>query len=101
MKTTHTPGPWEVKRNDGIFHPLKNMWIATAHVQNTQQEQDANTHLIAAAPELLEALQLCAEVLHPGAVGLISAKHGSEAGERAVNAVYLLRAAIAKATEAT
>lgn len=53
----HTPGPWELEDNhDGGFDLIasnKN-WIATIHYGREEDEHDAR--LIAAAPELLEAL---------------------------------------------
>lgn len=48
--------------------------------------------------ELVAALVLCEAVLHPGAVGLIANEHGEEAGERACQAVYAIRRALAKAS---
>ncbi len=61
-------------------------------------EQTDNARLIAAAPELLDALQSCLKALHPGAVGLISAHHGKQRGNEVSATVYAARAAIAKAT---
>ena len=66
----HTPGPWNLsatcKRNDhGVPHTWVNlespghlggMKIET-HSSMPDEELDANTRLIAAAPELLDALQ--------------------------------------------
>ncbi len=59
----HTPGPWiEVGRyieTDG--HILCEMFSA-----RTRDERDANQRLIAAAPELLEALKLAQSIIgHP------------------------------------
>ena len=42
----------------------------------------------------LETLRLALAVLHPGAVGLIANVHGSEAYNRAGQAVWALREAI-------
>ena len=65
-----TPGPWVVDANG-----LQARWniddangnsVALTHqlsVDKDWQKRDANTHLIAAAPELLEALQRCESVL--------------------------------------
>lgn len=56
----HTPGPWEVKGyGSGIFpsggnHPIVcSMTTPSGFISN----HEANSKLIAAAPELLEALQ--------------------------------------------
>lgn len=61
-----TPGPWEVDRNDvhagriaTIFHCVNNDWVEvwSPNWPDTEEKQEANANLIAAAPELLEALQ--------------------------------------------
>ncbi len=61
MEAKHTPGPWKVCSSD--FHvwieaPLGDEMtvIATIAGVQTDQIEDANSRLIAAAPELLEAL---------------------------------------------
>lgn len=54
----HTPGPWEVGYPPGVCivkSPLHG--IATLHIDGTQAEREANANLIAAAPNLLEALK--------------------------------------------
>lgn len=89
MKTKHTRGPWKilpcpVHAGKHPFHDAR--WIATVdavvekspHVPNDwtlesgslicqmrdcPEAQDANARLIAAAPELLAALKLCADKL--------------------------------------
>lgn len=63
MKTQHTPGPWAVSK---IGNPYE-QYIIHAEEDSTGRniagsvEGRANAHLIAAAPELLEALKLCLE----------------------------------------
>lgn len=72
-QTTHTPGPWRIDvrplatRNLTITGAGK--WLATVHedsgirtvqVHPGEWESAANARLIAAAPELLEALIDCA-----------------------------------------
>ena len=69
MKTKHTPGPWHVGhtsnteegKNEFIDIDSKKGSIARAWHPNvfsgTQKETEANAKLIAAAPELLEALK--------------------------------------------
>jgi len=68
MKTKHTPGPWYYSGGDSlaIFHPTEigtrlavvdqtfsgSGWQVTAN-----DEWEANAKLIAAAPELLDALE--------------------------------------------
>jgi hypothetical protein len=76
METKHTPGPWKIdplsygpsgkwnpcnRKNIRIFAPDASGtgFIMTECVgpENIPQEQHANARLIAAAPELLEALE--------------------------------------------
>ena len=64
----HTTAPWTVKNmphsicdTAGIQSPY-GTWIAKVHPLNGEVDQAewmANAHLIAAAPELLEALKKC------------------------------------------
>lgn len=60
MKTKHTPGPWEAVIYDGPFdQPLIKSGhgtIGRLHGMEDRQHE-ANAKLVAAAPELLEALQ--------------------------------------------
>ena len=92
MNTKHTPGPWIVTEGDE--------WTSDVHTEdesngkrtvascNTHRDEvDANKRLIAAAPELLEALQQCELIMgHGGGM--------QDTVDRA-------RAAIAKATGET
>jgi len=65
MKTTHTPGTWKVHRSkhedvkDLIIKSDKTFITGVLEVNgfNTIEEAEANARLIAAAPELLDALQ--------------------------------------------
>ncbi|MBG4138622.1 hypothetical protein I4929_23835 [Pseudomonas aeruginosa] len=64
---SHTPGPW-VSRNNMVFGGKKcicsNVNAASPNPQNIAEDvamSIANARLIAAAPELLEALQVCIE----------------------------------------
>lgn len=96
MKTKHTPGPWNdttikaipskpCTKHNYIGGP-SNQWIAATLCcgATTYEERNANSRLIAAAPELLSALRtLIAQADRHGAEGV----YWDEA-----------RAAIAKAT---
>jgi hypothetical protein len=64
MNTKHTPGPWEIVPKDEMIAPS----ATHLHIRDTASEfvfakclavgeGEANAHLIAAAPELLEALR--------------------------------------------
>jgi len=54
MKREHTPGPWRVKNTSEVVHG-DTILIADAYGQYEQRE--ANAKLMAAAPDMLEALQ--------------------------------------------
>ena len=67
MTTVHTPGPWHTKR-DGfsavyVEARIGGGWVqevaACGPTEKGSEQQEANARLIAAAPELLEALQDC------------------------------------------
>lgn len=54
--TNHTPGPWRVHAVAGLIQEANGHSIA-AYTGTSQDEADANARLIAAAPELLAALE--------------------------------------------
>lgn len=64
MNTEHTPGPWMIKWRDGgaKINPedghgfLADVRMRPTYTHNTE-EYGANARLIAAAPDLLEALE--------------------------------------------
>lgn len=60
-KSKHTPGPWRTVTDD-INH-----WVEVNNriIMVTGPNGQANARLIAAAPDLLEALRYAAEVLQP------------------------------------
>ena len=94
----HTPGPWKLKLGKGIQYTYlvadkKGQDIANwAHYPNaTKAQTKANARLIAAAPELLDALREAYAAMEP--------MHHEPVVSEALDAA---RAAIAKATgEAT
>lgn len=66
MKTTFTPGPWIVRCNDIVYSIGDNGGRFIADCERTDkskrpappcEEDQANAYLIAAAPELLAALE--------------------------------------------
>lgn len=68
---SHTPGPWTI--HDQVdsegFTIIKGQGLRLAKVTNSEPDwAEANAHLIAAAPELLEALEAAAVSL--SSVGL-------------------------------
>ena len=111
-KSKHTPGPWDVIPQNGAgpmiahcydtgndINPTGLRLVCHVLERKASQEVDrANARLIAAAPELLEALKGLLAVFAPG--GNIAASEGS--ADRAVaeadaEAVAAANAAIAKA----
>jgi hypothetical protein len=90
---THTPGPWRVF--DTFVDPEIVTDQPTAHETESlvqfkgQRNAKANARLMAAAPEMLEALQLCEDVLADLA--------RLDDGTPSVSALNMARAAIAKA----
>jgi hypothetical protein len=86
MDAKHTPGPWvPVELKIG----RKSFWIAIS-AEGKLRETEGNARLIAAAPDLLEALQACADALR-----LI--RFDSDRDPMFAEAVKLTRAAISKA----
>lgn len=58
MSVKHTPGPWGFMGRNVGAHPEDALkWSGVASVSGYGPESDANLALIAAAPELLEALE--------------------------------------------
>lgn len=89
----HTPGPWEVAYQDKNGQSVvkgKHIEVATCWhhcVGSIEKEMHSNARLIAAAPDLLEALQMLLKRVIVGYDGLPQGYGVSKA-----------RAAIAKAT---
>lgn len=94
METKHTPGPWQLERLTGdhdigirVTGPVVSGYTAFIRTgwphENQRVEQEANAKLIAAAPDLLEALMT-----------LVS----SYDAEDSFAELTVARAAIAKAT---
>lgn len=110
MDTKHTPGPWEIESDPWHYDTLSFV-VGGAKVDDKRciqrqlgvsvggfaapPEQEANARLIAAAPELLEALQAAVEC---GLVPVSSAKDGGATRHsRQVHVADQIRAAISKA----
>ena len=94
-KDSHTPGPWKTRKgffSDAveIYKPKRLMkpFIPTeiAIIRSEGPEGEANAHLIATAPDLLEALRGMLEVF------------GDEFGIGSSETCDAARAAVAKAT---
>ncbi len=62
--TSHTPGPWRLKHGQGYELVLcTDEQEKIAVITDRHANYDANARLIAAAPELLEALKIAEEAL--------------------------------------
>jgi hypothetical protein len=97
----HTPGPWKAVRNASFWEvvtPLLGQTLdqaneyspSLAYVWGEGEEQaEANARLIAAAPDLLEALRTARDHIDMDALEISHCKDAER-----------IRAAIAKATEA-
>ena len=106
--TKHTPGPWEIHRiapehNKGYGQLIgpNHSWAVCALCnpldKQHDEERDANAHLIAAAPELLVALEECVAEFDTD-----DAKDKLIQGHHGLNeplSIEMARAAITKATE--
>lgn len=108
MKTTHTPGPWTLKSDPFHFDTLSSIVGGETKGESMRfpshelhveiggfadfKRQEANARLIAAAPELLDALQFA--MLERACNAGDAILSGDEWREFAIKA----RAAIAKAT---
>ncbi len=105
METKHTPGPWTIEpswadRCGGSVaianrdHPGEDWDVCSVH------SSEANTHLIASAPELLAAATRVTDAFkaHGKAVGIVDDNRTSQECEAVMLA---LDAAIAKATGRT
>ena len=105
MKTQHTPGPWKLSNvptiENGmtsyhVFAPVSSGYVIArtgqSSVEGTLAEAQENARLLAAAPDLLEALQNARNVLAGLATGDLKEITPDSPALRAA------RAAIAKAT---
>jgi hypothetical protein len=91
--TKHTPGPWEFDDKHSSGFPLLCLYAADNrnpfHGSRSDDEQNANARLIAAAPELLEALRAITDQLE---------RIGDTRYDKDGQYIDAARAAIAKAT---
>ena len=59
--TKHTPGPWSIENDNGdspeAMGPCLCVTTDTSHIAFVFDDAPANAHLIAAAPDLLEACE--------------------------------------------
>ena len=80
MSKQHTPGPWTYEASTKTVRSIpSNYWIATMDSWDGAVNHEANARLIAAAPDLLEALEmllaspdLCLENLEPETIEIMN-----------------------------
>ena len=59
----HTKGPWEVSKDGYSIHaPKRSEQLYVAQTHPFDPDQEANAHLIAAAPDLLRACKKLVEI---------------------------------------
>ncbi len=62
---SHTPGPWEIDtQGDGIYGAQRTVHAARICTLTHHSRMEANARLIAAAPEMLEALKVARDILN-------------------------------------
>ena len=99
MDAKHTPGPWWTKREGFstvyVEARIEGGWIqevaACGPTEAGQEQQEANARLIAAAPELLEALKEIADYWNRG-------RNDMAMHDACWHAIHTAEEAIAKAT---
>ena len=98
--TKHTPGPWGPRSLPDMVG-TENMLIASVYPMHGEapEECEANACLIAAAPDMLAALEATAAYLQDLMQSLIGAGLDMRGG-RTADQLMTVRAAIAKATGA-
>jgi hypothetical protein len=94
MNTKHTPGPWSYYPDENRIVAFTEYTIANLERSMKPESDEANSKLIAAAPELLEALHHILRAHDSG-------NNGAFMGEAVLCGHFAekARAAIAKATE--
>jgi hypothetical protein len=94
----HTPGPWTIRHEFNVMGPEGRLVAACGGHSNNRAvlavdaENTANAHLIAAAPELLDALKLALPF-----VNAVYREHGRDYLPNSGDAQEQIAAAIAKA----
>lgn len=65
MEKKHTPGPWEIRVGfDVTGYPCYFIKGVSGDEKRNYERLEANAHIMASAPELLEALKACRLELH-------------------------------------
>jgi len=89
--TAHTPGPWQANQLDnGHFTISTQQYVNICQMARNKEPEGANARLIAAAPELLEALK-------EYVTGTSAERNHSTCEERPCTLCKIAKRAIAKA----
>ncbi len=89
---SHTPGPWEYLKADGVVVTHRE----DRDVSHEIAWNDADFRLVAAAPDMLDALHVAAEALDNYS-DVNDGDDGRPVANRAMSALRVVEAAIAKA----
>lgn len=82
-ETKHTPGPWHVYKGHGLYVDSSSAGsVCKVAEKRASEQQVANAHLIAAAPDMLEALIIALPWLSENEVPSLVAKKIAEAAIR-------------------
>lgn len=88
---SHTPGPWNVSKSSmaRLIYADEEQAFDLAIVCNggNDNQTDANANLIAAAPDMLAALQRCVSLLSIAVIGSDTSTFKSEARLLAIAAI--------------
>ena len=77
----HTPGPWKYVKSIGVYAGDK--WEIVSFGSCSTEEGHANAQLIAAAPELLAALEVAVEYFDRNEIDCIAHDDAKEAIKKA------------------
>lgn len=100
----HTKGPWTVRYRFGRKttvvgrqrYPICDTGTAP-HAETNQRREEANAHLIAAAPDLLQALEGLSRIVRSADVAMVLLSEASAAWSNVAEALKASEFAIAKA----
>ena len=98
MKTHHTPGPWVVSLFPNLVGAIDDGGERETVAETVGPNKEANARLIAAAPELLEALTKAVAYLQANRPAGKISEIFSKLNELENGVIKPARAAIAKAT---
>ena len=82
----YTKGPWRYEESTKTIRSPENYWLATMDSWDGAVDHTANAHLMAAAPEIIEACRLAIQALkNVRAAGETAYLPIIKQGERAIN----------------